>query len=81
MPFLYTSGEEVRKGDRVTYCGEPGEIEAVADELVGDAEADWFVKEVGRGVLINEPKVFGHVFVHNTELDEDLILIAREDSK
>jgi len=80
MPFFYKSGEEVRKGDRVTYCGEPGEIEALAEEMVGDSEVDWYVKELGRGVLIKEPKVFGRVFVHDTELDKDLILIARQET-
>lgn len=79
MPLFYQSGEEIRKGDRVSYCGEPGEIEVVADQLTGDAEVDWFVKEVGRGVLVREPKVFGRVFVDSKDC-EDLVLIARAES-
>ena len=31
MPFFYSSGEEIAKGDRVLLHGEPGEIELVAD--------------------------------------------------
>ena len=70
---------KIRKGDRVSYCGEPGEIEVVADQLTGDAEVDWFVKEVGRGALVREPKVFGRVFVDSKDT-EDLVLVARAES-
>lgn len=77
MPFFYQSREEVKKGDRVTYHGEPGEIEFVAEKVVGDGEIDWHVREHGGGVMIIEPKDFGRVFVDNPENDEDLILIAR----
>lgn len=80
MTFFYQSGEEIKKGDRVTYHGEPAEIEFVAEKLVGDAALDWYVTEHGGGVMIVEPKFFGHVFVHDTEDDEDLILIARAES-
>ena len=31
MPFFYSSGEEVRKGDRVLVHREAGEIEFIAD--------------------------------------------------
>ncbi|MGD0758483.1 MAG: hypothetical protein ABR921_06240 [Candidatus Sulfotelmatobacter sp.] len=80
MPFFYQSGEQIEKGDRVTYHGEPGEIDFVADKIVGDSAFDWYVTEQGGGVMIIEPKVFGRVFVHDTENDEDLILIARQKS-
>ncbi len=80
MPFYYQSGEEVKKGDRVTYHGEPGEIEFGAEKVVGDSGIDWHVREHGGGVMIIEPKNFGRVFVHNPENDEDLILIARAES-
>ncbi len=77
MPFFHQSGEEVKKGHRVTYHGEPGLIEFVAEEIVSDGEIDWHVRENGGGVMIVEPKNFGRVSVHDTEKDEDLILIAR----
>ena len=79
MPFHYQSGEEIKAGDRVTYHGEPGEIEFVADKIVGDAAIDWHVTEQGGGVMIIESKYFGRVFVHDTKNDEDLILIARKE--
>ena len=52
MPFLYPSREEIKAGDRVTYHGEPGEIEFVADKVIGDSAIDWYVTEHGGGVMI-----------------------------
>jgi hypothetical protein len=31
LPFTYQSGEEIKKGDRVLFHGEQGEIEFVVD--------------------------------------------------
>lgn len=76
MPLFYQSGEEIRKGDRIRYLGNPGEIEVVADILVGDAEIDYYLNEVGRGVLIREPKIYGRVFVEVRGF-ENLILVGR----
>jgi hypothetical protein len=80
LPFFYQSGEQIQKGDRVTYHGEPGEIEFVADKIVGDSAMDWYVTEQGGEAMIIQPKVFGSVFVHDTENDEDLILVARQEA-
>jgi hypothetical protein len=77
MPFKYQSGEEIRKGDRVLFHGEPGYIELVADPLNRDAETEWYIDEYGGGVMIVEPKVFGRAFLTNTEDAEDLILTSR----
>ena len=73
----YQSGEEIRKGDRVLFHGEPGEIEFVAEKLVGDPIADWNIKENGPGVMIVEPKFFGHVYIRDTENNEDLEFVSR----
>jgi hypothetical protein len=78
MPLLYQSGEEMRQGDRVTFCGKPGEIEVVADRLVGDAEVDYCLEEVGRGGPIREPKIYGCVFVEVRDFG-DILLISRAD--
>jgi hypothetical protein len=79
MILKYQSGEEIRKGDRVLFHGEPGEIELVASELTGDAETDWHIREHGGGVLIREPKVFGRAFIPANQLDEteDLQFVSR----
>ena len=81
MPFFYQSGEAINMGDRVKYHGEPGEVEFVAEKIVGDDAIDWYVREQGGGVMILEPKHFGRVFVHDTEDEEDLVLIARASSQ
>jgi hypothetical protein len=57
----YQSGEEIRKGDRVLFHSEPGEIELVAEKTIGDPDVDWHIKENGPGVMILEPKFFGRV--------------------
>lgn len=81
MTLNYQSGEEVRKGDRVTYHGEQGDIEIVADPESPEsvAETQWYIKEFGGGVLIREPKVFGLVFIPMAQIpdDEDLAFVAR----
>ena len=73
----YQSGEEIRKSDRVLFHGEPGEIEFVADKLVGDSEIDWHMENGGPGVMVLEPKVFGRAFIHDTEDAEDLQFVSR----
>ena len=45
----YKSGEEIRKGDRVLFHGETGEIEFVAEKFTGDPAMDWHVED-GPGV-------------------------------
>lgn len=73
----YQSGEQIRKGDKVLFHGEAGEIELVVDKLVGDPAIDWYMNEQGPGVLILEPKSFGRVFIRDTENTEDLQFVAR----
>ena len=45
ITMKYQSGEEIRKGDKVLYAGQPGEIQYIVDELTGDAEKDWLMEE------------------------------------
>ena len=79
MPLTYMTGQEIRKGDRVLFHGEPGEIELVADPLVPDPETDWYVQEYGGGVMILEPKQFGRAFLREPHTAEDLEFLARAD--
>lgn len=75
MPLKYWSGEEVRKGDRVLFYGEPGEIEFVVDSIVGDPAMDWYMKEHGPGVMVREPKRFGSAYVSAN--DDALVFVSR----
>jgi hypothetical protein len=77
MPLKYQSGQEIRKGDRVTFHGEPGEIEYVVNGLVGDPAMDWNFNENGPGVLVREPKVFGRAYICATDNCEDLVFVSR----
>ena len=75
MPYFYQSGEEILAGDRVLYFGESGEIEFVADR--GGDRGNWYVEEFGGGVMVVEPKAFGHVFLADPQTDEHLELVSR----
>lgn len=77
MPITYMTGEEVMKGDRVLFHGEPGKIELVADPGVADPETDWYVKQYGGGAMILEPKHFGRAFLSDPHTDEDLEFVSR----
>jgi hypothetical protein len=51
MPFFYSSGEEIRPGDRVLIHGEAGEIEFIADPAKNPD--DWYIKPHFRGFDLN----------------------------
>lgn len=68
--------QEIKKGDRVLFHREPGEIELVADPLVPDPETDWFIQEYGNGVMILEGQA-GRTLVSDPHSDEDLEFVAR----
>jgi hypothetical protein len=76
--FKYQTGEQIKKGDKVLFHGEPGEIELVA-EPPGDAETLWLVEEYGGGVMVKEPKFFGRAFLSNTQESEDLVFVSRSE--
>lgn len=78
----HQSNEEIRRGDKVLYHGEPGEIQFVVEQLTGDAEKDWLMSEFGPGAMVLEPKFYKEgTFVTDTENAEDLILVSRSDGK
>jgi len=79
MAFTYQSGEEIKKGDRVIYHGEPGEIEFVADPLIKDPETDWYVQELGGGIMIIESKCLEHYFEPDPSSAEDLEFVSRRE--
>jgi hypothetical protein len=76
-PLLYRNGEEIRKDDRVLLHGEAGEIDLVLDGE-NNSEA-WPAEKYGRGVMISEPKTFGHLFLTEADIAayEDLEFVSR----
>jgi len=76
--LCYRSGEEIKKGDRVRFHGNPAEIELVATEQDGQDQA-WSSRELGSGVLILDPRVSGRSFIPADELSdyEDLEFVSR----
>jgi hypothetical protein len=78
--FRYQSGEEIRKGDRVLFHREPGQIELVVSSL-GNPETDWFMQEYGGGVMILEG-VSGRTFIPADRIEEweDLEFVSRGES-
>ena len=59
MALKYQSGEDICRGDRVTYAGKPDTIELVVEGLSSDSERDWLFENFGAGVRVIEPKLFG----------------------
>jgi hypothetical protein len=74
----YRSGEEIRKGDRILFHGNPAKIELVAHDP-NDPETAWHVSEYGGGVLISDPLVSGRTLISRDQLDEyeDLEFVSR----
>ena len=76
MALQYESGQPIMAGDQVRYDGELGQIEFVVEQASSVLETAWYFRTLGPGVMIAEPKVFGHVYV--TEFDGRLVLVARQ---
>ena len=78
MVLRYQTGLEIRKGDRVLFHGEPGEIEFVADPEKLEPGIDSYLREYGTGVMVREPKHFGRAFISDPSHAEDLRFISRD---
>jgi hypothetical protein len=77
MALTYKSGEEIHQGDRVTYDANAGVIELVVEGLVGHPQRDWLSENLGAGVMVVEPKVFGRVYLHAPHDEDALRFVAR----
>jgi hypothetical protein len=76
----YRSGEEIKKGDRVLFHGNPAAVQLVScDPNDPDPEVVWHIKEYDGGVLISDPMVSGHTFIPQDQLEEyeDLEFVSR----
>ncbi|MGA8670959.1 MAG: hypothetical protein WB679_13840 [Terracidiphilus sp.] len=70
MALKYKSGQDIMRGDRVLYAGDPSVVEFVADPLVPNPSTRWYVEENGQGIMISEPRRHGSVFSSDPESDE-----------
>ena len=81
LTLRYRTGEEIRKGDRVRFHGNPAAVELVSlGPSDPNPEVVWHMKEFGGGVLISDPMVSGRTFIPHDQLDEyeDLEFVSRE---
>jgi hypothetical protein len=86
MGLKYRTGEEIRRGDRILFHGNPAEIEAVASEAFcdpDDAATAWYVQAYQGGVMILDPMVSGRTFIRAGEISEyeDLEFVSRAETK
>lgn len=72
MALTYQTGEEIRRGDRVTYGGNAGVIELVVEASTGKPEEDWLFETHAASIMVAEPKVFGRVYLPAPQEEEDL---------
>jgi hypothetical protein len=81
-PLCYTTGEEIRKGDRVRFHGHQAKIDFPASD-VNDLEHVWFVLRYGGGVMVQDPSVAGSTFIPVDQLKnyEELEFVARADGE
>jgi hypothetical protein len=70
-------GREDSSRDRVTYGGNAGVIELVAEGLTGISEEDWLFETNGAGIMVAESKVFGRVYLPDPHEEEDLRFVSR----
>jgi hypothetical protein len=82
MILTYQSGEEIRKGDRILFHGNPPEIEFVASDPL-DSDQAWYVREYGGGVMILDPVVSGSTFIAAKHIGnyEDLEFVSRANAE
>jgi hypothetical protein len=74
--FSYRSGEEVQSDDEIAYHGEPGKVEFVVAEKVGDPAMDWYVEQFPGGGFMITARNFGNVFLTESSI-EDLKFVSR----
>ena len=69
--FTYQSGEELRKSDRITYHGNPREVEFVLVDPTGEAATGWYLEKFPGGGIMIYAEGFGNVFLEESDTDED----------
>ena len=82
MILKYSTGEEIKKGDRVLFHGTPGFVEFMATEP--GPETDWYIQQYGGGIMIRD-EIAGRTFVSADQVSEyerleDLEFVSRGDA-
>ena len=72
----YTSGDEIRKGDRIRYDGDRGQVVFLATERLGDPAHDWYLDQFPGGGLMIEVEG-NNIFVGVADIDDELQLVSR----
>ncbi len=78
-PFAYSSGAEVRQGDRITYHCCPGVVEFIVIGAPVDPALAWYARAFPGGGVMIDAMGFGSVFLAGSELDDQLELVSRRD--
>jgi len=76
MKFFYQTGEEVKKGDRILFSEDPGEVEFVADPDAPNPETQWYIEEYGGEIMLFNLSRYGRVFGGENPL-EDVTFVSR----
>lgn len=74
--LTYKSGEEIKSGDHITYHGEPGKVEFIVTEKVGNPAINWYIDQFQQGGFMIVANNFGNVFVTNGA-NNDLEYLSR----
>lgn len=75
----YSSGDEIKEGDRIRYHGERGRVDFIVTDRSGDEARDWYIEQFPGGGLMIDAEGFGSVFLNVAEIDDQLELVAREE--
>ena len=83
MALRYDTGEEIQLNDRVTWAGRRSTVELVVVRRTGVAAEDWHFENDGTGVMVveSEPTLFGRVYLHRPEDEEDLVFASRASAR
>jgi hypothetical protein len=82
MVLKYQSGEEIKKGDKVRFHGNPAEIEFVASDPADPHQA-WYINEYGGCVMVLDPAVSGNTLIPADHIPnyEDLEFVSRAEQQ
>jgi hypothetical protein len=75
--LAYVTGEDIRQGDRITYHGEPGEVDFVVTGLAGDPQMDWYAQQCPGGGVMIIASGLGSVFLGIDDIAEPLEFKSR----